>query len=361
MTQSHQLSGMSTDAPATRPDSPEGVSDGDSSDFDELEPATPPLLDEQGRVRLSFSRVDTYRRCPAEFRYHYVDGLPVAPSPHLSFGCSIHAALETFYDRKLPEPPDVDDLLDSLYEVWDSSGFAELSREEQLVWYRHAQQLLRRFHARAVRDYRLPADVEKWFELPVDGALVVGSIDRVDVTDDGELEIVDYKTSKRVRDRNRVRSSLQLALYALACQHLYGRLPVAVTLDFLVPGVRVRVPTDEMDLLGARRQVTEVADGVRAGKFLPTPNRLCGWCDYRSICPAWNGQGPDVLGEAVAELRRLRRSVRRDVASLRRLEAGVAQLRSELAADEHDPAGRQDPDDPDRRTSEEPPAYGPPP
>lgn len=294
-----------------------------------LEPTNPPLIDDEGRVRLSFSRVDSYGRCPAQFRFQYVDGLPGEPSPHLSFGTSIHAALERFYDRKLPECPTEGELLSFLYEDWDGSGFEGMDRDEQLRWYRHAQEVLLRFHAREAPRYRLPADTEKWFEVPFeDEATVVGSIDRVDVDEEGALEVIDYKTSKRVRDRSAVRRSLQLAIYALACEHLYGRLPVAVTLDFVVAGVTVRVETDEIDLDRAREEVRRVADGVRAGAYEPTPNRLCDWCDYRALCPAWAGEGPDVLGPATRELERLRSSVRRDVRSLRQLEAAVDRLRS---------------------------------
>lgn len=305
--------------------------------YDELEPEHPPLIDEHGRVRLSFSRVDTYRTCPAQFRFGYVDGIPGEPSPYLSFGSSIHAALERLYDRKLPDVPSEDDLMGFLYECWDSSGFLHMDRDEQLSWYRHAQEVLRRFHRREAPTFRLPADVEKWFELPVDDvALVVGSIDRVDVDEDGAFEIIDYKTSKRVRDRDQVRKSMQLAIYALACEHLYGQLPKAVTLDFVVAGVQVRVETDEMDLDGTRATITEVARSIRDERYDPTPNRLCGWCDYRAICPAWDGDGPEVLGPAVEELERLRRRVRRDVRTLRQLEDGVARLQQGLAADPPD-------------------------
>jgi hypothetical protein len=59
----------------------------------------------QGRLRLSFTRVDTFEQCPRRFRYQYVDGLPQAPAPQLSFGSSLHATLEWLYDRKHPVLP----------------------------------------------------------------------------------------------------------------------------------------------------------------------------------------------------------------------------------------------------------------
>jgi putative RecB family exonuclease len=303
--------------------------------YGELEPAAPPLIDGQGRVRLSFSRVDAYENCPRRFRYAYVDKLPGRPGPHLSFGTSIHAALEDFYDRKLPECPSADDLLASLYERWDSTGFADLDRDEQLAFYRHAQDVLRRYHRRAAPSYRLPAATEAWFELPIGyEATVVGSIDRVDVDDEGRFHVVDYKTNRKVKDRDRVAGSLQLAIYALACRHLFGALPATVSLDFVVPGVEIRVDVADLDLEAARQRVLDTAAAVRAERYDPTPNRLCDWCDFRAVCPAWEGDGDALLGPAVEELRQLRRQVARDVRSLREAEAGVARIAEELAAQE---------------------------
>jgi RecB family exonuclease len=329
--------------PDTDLDAPPGTIEGEvpapAGAYGELEPGSPPLVDDGGRVRLSFSRVDTYRLCPTKFRYAYVDRLPGRPGPHLSFGTSIHAALEAFYDRKLPTCPSEDDLVGFLYDAWDSSGFAELPREEQLRWYRHAQDVVRRFHRRVAERYRLPAATEAWFELPVgDLAVVVGSIDRIDADDDGALHVVDYKTNRKVRDRERVAGSLQLAIYALACEHLYGRLPATVCLDFVVPGVEVRVPLERIDLDAAREAVTDTARGVLAEHYEPTPNRLCDWCDFRSLCPAWEGDGADLLGPAVTELSRLRRQVARDVRALREMEAGVARATEALRARGVDPA-----------------------
>ncbi len=295
----------------------------------------PPLVDEHGRVRLSFSRIDQHRRCPRRFRYQYVDRIPGRPAPPLSFGTAIHEALERFYDRKLPVEPTEDELVGFLYETWDSSGFADVDRDEQKRWYHQGQQVLRRYHQRVAGRYRLPVATEAWFELPVDNAVVVGSIDRVDADDDGGLRVVDYKTNKRVRDRTAVARSLQLAIYALACEHLYGELPVEVSLDFVVAGIEVAVGIDEIDLDAAREAVRTTADAVLAASFPPTPSRLCDWCDFKAICPAWeptgDGQDDEVLGSVEVELATVRRRVGRDLERLRSLEAARERLRDELA------------------------------
>jgi putative RecB family exonuclease len=302
--------------------------------FGELEPSTRPMTDALGRLRLSFSRIDTYTNCPRSFRYRYVDRLPTLPSPHLSFGTSVHGALEAYHARTLLGPLSEQELLDALYDAWDRRGFADLPREEQLTYYRRAQTVLRRYHARGLPADRTTAATEAWFEVPFDDvAVVVGSIDRVDVDDQGALHIVDYKTNRRVRSRAEVAGSLQLSLYALACQHLYGALPATVALDFVVAGLTVTVGLEELDLDHARQAVLDTAAAIRAERFPATPNRLCDWCDHRGVCPAWDGDEGETYGAAVDAARQLRRRLTQEVRELRELEAGLDRVAAERGLD----------------------------
>lgn len=322
-------------APVPPPEEPslQDVLDGIAADGDygEFEPRQRPLIDDLGRVRLSFSRIDTHEKCPLKFRFRYLDKLPSVMAGHLSFGTSIHSALESFHERTLFGMPTVDDLLGFLFDGWESAGYADVSREEQLTQYRRAQDALRRYHARTAATYRPAAATEAWFELPVgDRALVVGSIDRIDIDDDGTFHVVDYKTG-RLRGEQYVLGSLQLAIYALACEHLFGRLPATVALDYVVAGTPVIVEVADMDLDDARARVLACADAVVADEFPATPNRLCNWCDYRDACPAWEGKGPQLLGPTVARIDELRRRVGREVAELRQLEAVLPELAEAVA------------------------------
>lgn len=294
--------------------------------YDEFEPQNRPLVDDLGRVRLSFSRIDTHEQCGLKFRFRYVDKLPTEGRSYLSFGTSVHAALEAFHERTLFGMPDEAELLGFLYDGWESAGFQSLPRETQVSQYRRAQDALRRYHQRVSPTYRPAAETEAWFELPVkDRALVVGSIDRLDVDDDGDYHVIDYKTGK-LKSVRHVRESLQLAIYALACEHLYGRLPKTVSLDFVMAGTAVVVDVVDIDLEDARRRILRAADAVLAEQFPAMPNRLCDWCDFRDACPAWIGEGPDLLGPATVRIDELRRRVAREVAELRQLEAILPSL-----------------------------------
>lgn len=284
---------------------------------------TTELLEEQAAepLRLSFSRVDTYRQCPLRFRFSYLDKLPAEPSPHLSWGTSVHSALERWWTQKLPAAPPVETLLQALYDCWDDTGFEGMAREDKLAWYRHAQDVLRRHHERHAPGFVPAVASEAWFCLDLgDDIEVVGSIDHVARTPGGGIGIVDWKTNKRAKTRQDVRSSLQLAIYTLAAVELWGQEPEWVALDFVVPGVRVTVDRSDIDTEAALATLREVAREVRAEAFDPNPSRLCEWCDYRGLCPAFQGEGPDVAGRAVVELERLRRQRARDEARIAELE-----------------------------------------
>jgi len=272
-------------------------------------------------LRLSFSRVDTYQTCPLKFRFAYLDKLPSAPSPDLSWGSSIHAALEAWWDQKLPEPPPVESLWQALYDHWDDTGFEAMEREEKLKWYNHARTVLAQHHQRYAPSYQPAVAVEEWFELDLgDDVVVVGSIDHVARTPEGGIGIVDWKTNRKAKNRQQVAKSLQLAIYAIAARELWGQDPEWVALDFVVPGVRVTVPMAEIDTEGALKAVRDTAALVRQELFEPTPSALCPWCDFRTLCPAFEGEGPDVAGTALVELRKLRRKHTRDAERITQLE-----------------------------------------
>ena len=275
-------------------------------------------------LKLSFSRVDTYQSCPLLFRFRYVDKLPQTPSPDLSWGSAIHAALEAWWSQKLPTPPPVEVLLDALYTHWDDEGFAGMERDEKVRWYRHAQEILRRHHARFATNYEPAVVTEQWFELDLGEMItVVGSIDHVARTPSGGIGIVDWKTNRRAKTRKHVAGSLQLAIYALAARQLWGHDPEWVALDFVVPGVRVTVDRADIDVDAALAAIHDVASKIRAEAFEPTPSALCNWCDWRAECPAFQGEGPDVAGTALVELRKLRRRAERDRERMASLEMVV--------------------------------------
>jgi DNA helicase-2/ATP-dependent DNA helicase PcrA len=102
--------------------------------------------------------------------------------------------------------------------------------------------------------------------------------------------IVDFKSSEvsdQAKADKKVKDSLQLDIYAIAWQRMYGKLPDALELYFLDSGLVGSVKPAEKDLAKAWEKIKKVAAGIRAGDYHATPNtRACGYCAYNEICPS---------------------------------------------------------------------------
>ena len=209
---------------------------------------------------------------------------------------------------------------ETLEAAWSNEGF--VSREHEEARLAGARVALRRFREEQLRPGAvIPTYVERVFSFMLDGDRVRGRWDRVDVetvahTADAAMgpagseptpsadvvnptlgimgaervTITDYKSSDGrdpVKARQRARESLQLQIYAMGYEALTGRLPDALSLNFLESGLVGTVEVDPKRLARARVKIQTAAAGIRARDYTATPDQLaCSWCAYRDICPS---------------------------------------------------------------------------
>src|SRR5262249_59680682 len=103
----------------------------------------------------------------------------------------------------------------------------------------------------------------------------------------GEKERIDYKRGERKTEEDR-ESDLQLALYRLAAKEA-GDLdsPLSGSYYYVLDAEKVAAPAKPDDAERVERTVLQVAEGALGQDFEPRPSaKVCGWCDYRLICPA---------------------------------------------------------------------------
>ncbi|HSL75550.1 MAG TPA: ATP-dependent DNA helicase [Candidatus Limnocylindrales bacterium] len=278
-------------------------------------PAAPIRRDEP--LMLSFGQVDAYLTCPLRYKYGHVLRLPTPPHHALIYGSALHKAVQVFHHRHakghVMSDAELDEVLES---AWSNEGF--VSREHEEARLQAARESLRRFREEQLRpDAVIPTYVEREFAFDIDGDRVRGRWDRVDIEPIGgdreqptgstaptadvvtptlgimgreRVTITDYKTSD-VRDpakaRQRARESLQLQIYAMGYEAMTGRLPDQVALHFLDSGLVGRVDVDLKRVAKARARISEVASGIRAGRFEATPEPMgCSRCPFRDICPS---------------------------------------------------------------------------
>ena len=246
-------------------------------------------------MRLSYSSINTYETCPAKFKFQYEDRLPRSPSAALAFGDSLHRSLHLFHDRPVPVPPSLGELQEMLEISWVSEGFADPSEEQ--MYRDHGREVLAQYHRENAPEYRIPAALEFRFTIEVEGVELSGVIDRMDRIPGGGYEIIDYKTNRRLPPQARIDRDLQLSVYHLAAQQVWGIEPERLTLYYLLPGQRMSTARTSRDVDELRRRIATVAERVAAGKFEPRQNPLCDWCEYQTLCPLFRHKYEQELGD----------------------------------------------------------------
>jgi RecB family exonuclease len=267
----------------------------------------------------------------------YLDRPPPPKGPpwaHNSFGASVHNALANWW--RLPRGERTVPAAGGLLERgWISDGFADdrqaarqLARAKGMV----------QAYVTMLDPGREPVGVERTVATKTELIAVSGRIDRLDdrpggggmaqavaadhrdrvVGSDRQLVVVDYKTGRRPIVVDEVRSSMTLALYALAAGRVLRRSCLRVELHHMPTGEVVGWDHTPESLDRQLRRAEDIAGECAAGDerfrtepetgrddevFPPRPGTWCGWCDYRAHCPEgqlasaqhkpWDGLGTD--------------------------------------------------------------------
>lgn len=188
----------------------------------------------------SFSQIQTYLNSPYEYKLAYVLKIPQRGAPYMSFGNSIHLTLQKFYSRIQEynsatqgslfdgegkksgkssniQVPSLQELLALYQHSWIDDWYD--SEEQQDEYKKKGEDMLKTFYQHHNGNWRIPAALESGFKVKLGEHIVTGKIDRVDLQEDGSLEIIDYKTGKP-KDKIIGSDKDQLLLYQLAAQQL---------------------------------------------------------------------------------------------------------------------------------------------
>jgi putative RecB family exonuclease len=267
-------------------------------------PAVPEQLGFAGMPERLFvctpSKLGAYTDCPRRYRYSYID----RPSPpkgppwaHNSLGASVHTALKNWYmaspERRVPES-----LPTLLKATWVREGYRDV--EQERVTYQRALDWLESYVATLDPEDE-PLGVERVVAAKTSVLALNGRADRIDtrVGPAGpEAVIVDYKTGRSGLSPDDARGSQALALYAFATERMFRRPCRRVELHHLPTGTIVAHEHTEESLARQVRRAEETAQDIMAAEkavaggadpdaeFPVNPGSLCGWCDFRKVCPA---------------------------------------------------------------------------
>lgn len=255
------------------------------------------------------TRLTTWLDCPRRYRFAYLDRPAPpkgAPWAHNAVGTAVHVALAWWWSLPSRQRT-VAAGTGRLHAVWSPDAFRENGFRDR------AQSMAARDRAATwVGDYLAGADpaaepvgVERTVSTPTAALVLSGRVDRIDDRSCGAV-VVDYKTGRRPPGPDDARSSLALAVYAVATARTLRRPCTQVELHHLPSGT---VAVAEHTLESLRRKVAEAesiaADSARAdaaytagrrddATFPARTSSLCSWCDWRRQCPPGQAAAPEV-------------------------------------------------------------------
>ncbi|HTT51545.1 MAG TPA: PD-(D/E)XK nuclease family protein [Streptosporangiaceae bacterium] len=251
------------------------------------------------------TRLTTWLGCRRLYRMTYLDRPQPRKGPpwaHNSLGASVHNALAAWW--RLPRGQRTAGAAGGLLEQgWINEGFASDAQSADVRGW--AASMVEGYAAR-LDPAAEPAGVERTVATRTERIAVSGRIDRLDDRPAGpggpaELVVVDYKTGRRPLSTDDARTSLPLAVYAVAAGRVLRRPCHQVELHHLPTGTVHAWAHTDATLARHLGRAGDIAaecaaadDRFRAGLgdqravdevFPPSPGPGCGWCDFRALCP----------------------------------------------------------------------------
>ncbi len=252
---------------------------------------------------LSPSKVTAFTNCPLSFRLSVIDRLPEPPAPAAVKGTLVHLALERLIWDHPPGQRTPAVAQRELERAWrdladdpEVTGLG-LGDDEAPRFVADAGELVANYFTLEDPDTVQAVGVEVGMEVDVGSVRLRGIIDRLDLTDDGDLVVVDYKTGRAPSARFEQSRLTGVHLYSLLCEQLLGRAPVEVRLMYLrEPSVLTAAPT-EQTVRGHERRTVAIWQAIerscKTGEFRPRRSGLCRFCNFQSFCPEFGGRPPD--------------------------------------------------------------------
>ncbi|CAM9330408.1 unnamed protein product [Ectocarpus sp. 13 AM-2016] len=264
-------------------------------------------------LRLSFSSISSFAACPHSYFLQHVLNVSPPPNPRMVYGRAMHEGVAALLrgvasgGRGAGSPPTLEAVVEDFSRHLGGCAFESA---DQLRTLRAAGVAgLESFMSRLIEGRRCAAGagsghnsqprqllVERKFMVKIPEASVVlsGIFDRVDIeaavgggsSHPRLLSITDYKSNVGAKVPSRmVRDNLQLRIYALAAERLFGTTPTEIAIESIEDGRRgVAVPL-AADAEIALEAISATATAVRAERFEATPSfQACTFCSFKHMC-----------------------------------------------------------------------------
>ena len=248
----------------------------------------------------SYSDIRYYLRCPRDYRFRKGYGFSPAITEMFGFGQTVHSSIGRLHQESgttAPTPEQASQLAHDNFHLKHVPPSSD--PENRPGGYERGRDRAAQMAADYVRDYggdfEHHRQVEARFEVPVEHAVISGSIDLLLRTNENdeivEATVLDFKAMEGGPDPldgeklEWTELALQVQLYAKAATDVLGENARTGAVHLLKDGQRVQVPIGETATEAAVANIEWAVSRIIDGDFprRPHPDK-CGTCDFRLLC-----------------------------------------------------------------------------
>jgi putative RecB family exonuclease len=252
----------------------------------------------------SHSRLSTFEQCPLKYKLRYIDKIipEIEKTIEIHLGSVVHDTLEWIYNAVIQDnkSPNIDEIITYYSIKWQD----EFSEEILIVkkeldakdYFQKGVEFLLNYYQKYYPFKDGTIECEKKIEVELDENIKIqGFIDRlVHNIETGEYEIHDYKTANTLPTQEKMDQDRQLALYSIAIKELYGQdKEVSLIWHYLAHNQKICSRRTNEQLEQLKQETKDLIKEIESSLEFPHKKSiLCGWCEYKEICPAWNPNSP---------------------------------------------------------------------
>ncbi|GAB4275032.1 MAG: hypothetical protein Kow0029_15820 [Candidatus Rifleibacteriota bacterium] len=260
------------------------------------------ICEDAKSMLLSPSKISCFQSCPLKYRMKYIDRVPKEsrPTPNLSFDRSIHFALRDFHENYTKKQFKKNPFRQILNKYWIKDGYADIEEEER---FKIRANMFLEEYFNSLDGNEKPVMFEVSARWHWNGIDTVVQIDRVDELPDGKLEIIDYKTGKKVPDERVINEDTSLLNMYLAANQKWPGKVAKVSYHYLSNNKRYSLTPTEDDIKAHKLKISELVELINKDEFEPNKGSLCAWCEFYGPCPEWKIKPHEMAGETQEQFR----------------------------------------------------------